>query len=336
MSFRHNVDDHRIIELTENVHVFESFPTTAMIDIGDGVVAIDSPMSPTNSTKWREHMRRFGPVRHLIYTEHHADHTVGGYYLQPESVIASELTAAELGRGSAGTVDQVLNAFNTWARDPSHPSDRMPGNYEFLLPSITFSERMTLKVGGQRLVLFLAPGHTRGQTIVHAPDARVAFVADAAMPFQLIPVWHSGDPWDSLKSLALLEMLDVDWFVPGHGRPFKREVLHSIRTTILLFMDRVRELRAAGWTPERMLEEGGLFPPPAEIVDQPGLQPASDFFATTPKAQVGIQRWMQIKTIRAACDAIDRHPMTPQPDRLDLNPLWSGPQPARPASPRHG
>ena len=45
-------------------------------------------------------------------------------------------------------------------------------------PQITYSERMTLKVGDTDFFLYYTPGHSDAQSCVHVPKERVAFVGD--------------------------------------------------------------------------------------------------------------------------------------------------------------
>ncbi|MFJ9380707.1 MBL fold metallo-hydrolase [Streptomyces sp. NPDC101455] len=312
--------DTRISELVPDVYVFNSYAATGIIVTSEGVIAVDAPMAESNGLIWRDFMRQFGPLKSLCYLEHHPDHTIGGHYLDPEFVIASEKTANEFGKAAPGDADMVRSEMNALAPDLGP----VPSDYIFRRPTMTFNERFTITLGGRRFVLFEAPGHTHGSTILHAVDDRVAFVADAALPVGLPLNLHSGDPWEVLKSLAVLEMLDVDWYVPGHGKPFRRDTIPSIRTNVLTWMDKVRAMRAAGWSEEKIIAEGDLFTPDPEMLTLPGLQdPRESFVKNLPSGINKFSPWMQHATVAAAVSALeDRHPSAPQTEVFDPHPYW--------------
>lgn len=311
-------DDPRLVRLTDSIYVFVGYATSSAIVTSEGVLAVDSPMYPRNSIPWGEFIRSLGPLKYQVVTEHHEDHTIGSFFLKPEIIISSEVTARELGRGGAGNLEQVLQVFRTWGRGVEFDEASLE-NFVFSRPTLTYSERLDLRFGGKRFVIFRSPAHTRGSSIVHAVDDRVAFVADSLRPQGGTPRWHSGDPWGALQTIALLEMLDVDWYVPGHGGPIPREAIEVNRKSILKFIDDVRQLRNKGWSVERIVSEGNLFvEAPADVgytyvqessKDRPGM---SDL--------VG---WALHRTIAATVEGLeDRHPSAAPLSSFDSRPYW--------------
>ena len=53
----------------------------------DGVVMVDTPQKPTDWPGWKAEIEAHGPVRWLINTEHHWDHTMGNPYY--EGIVAA-------------------------------------------------------------------------------------------------------------------------------------------------------------------------------------------------------------------------------------------------------
>ena len=241
--------DNRLLQLNEDVYVFGSYPFAGVVVTGEGCFAVDGPMSPRNSIPWSHFIGEQGPLRYQVYCEHHADHIASACYMKPEILVASEKTAAEM-----CTTAEMLGALNGWARD-SQLVDGSLSDFRMWRPNMTFTGRLNLTLGGKRFVIFQAPGHTTGSSVIHAVDDRVAFIADLGFT----PAIQSGDPFHWLQALAVLEMLDVDWYVQGHGDPFRRAALSEWRTVLLDLLDRSRGYKGEGVGPDEIVQMGGMF-----------------------------------------------------------------------------
>ncbi|HWL43354.1 MAG TPA: MBL fold metallo-hydrolase [Ilumatobacter sp.] len=241
--------DQRLIALSDEVYVFGSYPFCGVVATDAGCIAIDGPMSPRNNRPWAEFIAGLGPLRYQVYCEHHEDHIASAPFLAPEILISSQGTRTEM----ASTAD-MLASFDGWAHDPRLEPGSLDG-FAMRYPTVTYSGRIVLELGGKTFELFEAPGHTSGSTVVHAVDDRVAFVADNTFT----PAIQSGDPFAWLHTIDTLEALDVDWYVQGHAEPIRRDRLAVWRSVLLDAIDRAREMRASGLTPLDVVERGGVF-----------------------------------------------------------------------------
>ncbi len=240
--------DPRLIRLSDDVYVFGTYPYSGLIVTDEGCVAVDGPMSPQNSALWKEFIDSKGPLKYQVYCEHHSDHAVSAPLLEPEVLITSETTALGLDSDEA-----AREAMRTWGSYPDTAPEFIDA-FEMRRPNLTYRGRMNFELGGKRFTLFEAPGHTMGSTVVHAIDDRVAFIADTGTT----PAIQSGNPLSWLTTIALLETLDVDWYVQGHSDPLKREDLHYWRTKLLAALDQARADLANGVTPQEVAERGGV------------------------------------------------------------------------------
>ena len=84
-----------------------------------------------------------------------------------------------------------------------------------------------IRLGGRRLILISAPGHTPGNCVFHEPDTGVLFSGDQLIPgLNSNPGWHwdiAQDPPERFRSLPAftrsldrIEQLDVRHLYPGH------------------------------------------------------------------------------------------------------------------------
>lgn len=102
--------------------------------------------------------------------------------------------------------------------------DRVPA--ERVVP---FHMDGVLQMGGQAWQVIHTPGHASMQTVFYQPEARQLLSADMLLAVTPTPVVEQPPPGVGgrvpalplfVRSLALVEALDVTTVYPGHGRPF--------------------------------------------------------------------------------------------------------------------
>ncbi len=165
--------------------------------------------------------------------------------------------------------------------------------YEIRWPDITFRDRMSLRVGETTFRLIRSPGHARGQTLVHVPEERVVMTADNIV-HGAPPFFHAADVWGWFESLAMLESLDVDWYVPGHGTPCRKDWIPRLREIMYGIIAEVRAARDNGLTREKTQEE-------IHYIDRPGFE--------YPEYMAGRMRELQQIGIGNIYDQLDGHPV---------------------------
>ncbi len=219
----------------------------------EGAVLIDTPQQPIDAMRWREAILEDGPIRYIINTEPHADHTRGNAYFQEAEVIChadmaarwiEDLTWLERETGES-YVDELkrTDPNSVWlAESPEYPLNH---------PAILFKDRMKLELGDHVIHVINHPGHTSMETSVFVPGEGVVAVGDNI--FSGVKTFlHEADPWRWLDSLDAFEALDVEHIIPGHGRlvgkPYlatQRQVIENWLGTVERFVDRGLTLAAA-------------------------------------------------------------------------------------------
>lgn len=172
----------------------------------DGVVLVD-----TSSTERRTRAllaavaEKSGsaPVRTLVNTHHHADHTFGNCFVDGAVRIGHRTTREKV--ISAGLGTQLMFP------------DVDYGDIVVAPPEVTFAETMTVWAGERSLELsHVGPAHTPDDVVVWLPRERVVFCGDLVFaggtPFLLM-----GSVAGYPRALAALRSLGADVLVPGHG-----------------------------------------------------------------------------------------------------------------------
>jgi len=197
-------------KITENVYVERKLSrcNTSAVVTKAGVVVIDTPMVPAFAQKIAAEVRKLGPVRYVINTEPHSDHTSGNCYFGGTG-IAHEGTRQAILSSSIKDFTGMLELI-------SPETLPIPSDFRFCPPEITLSEKLTLYLGNHTFKLIHLPGHSPYQVAVYVPEEKVVFASDNVVVDD-IPYFHQALPDLWLKSLEEYEKLDVNIVVPGHG-----------------------------------------------------------------------------------------------------------------------
>ena len=136
------------------------------------------------------------------------------------------------------------------------------------LPDIVFDRGLRLDLGGRVVEIHhFGHGNTPGDTVVYAPEARVAWTGNLIVGAGFIPPVFEGRTGEYLQTIALLsKTLDVQTIIPGHGAPADRAVLGRYLAYLNELIGAVGESIAAGRTLEETL---AAVPLPQEYAPTP-------------------------------------------------------------------
>src|SRR5262249_10877338 len=149
----------QVKKLADGVYVhtgrgFES--NSGIILTQDGVIVIDTGQNPYESRNIWATVRNLTsmPVRFVIDTEPHADHTTGHYMFSPPAVIIAAAGAGESMRiADRNAPDRIQRLAAT-----SPEFKAALEGYRFVTPHIEYRERMTINLGGRTLELIYLKG----------------------------------------------------------------------------------------------------------------------------------------------------------------------------------
>jgi cyclase len=234
--------------VANNIFVFTSElyaqVTAGAIITSAGAIVIDTLAYPSESRQIVQFIEeRHGvPIRYLINTHYHADHTYGASLFKNAKVIAHS---------------QCRELLHTKGRDGlerAKRSSRDLAGIQLRLPDIVFdSGTMSLHLGGVTVQLWHAPGHSMDSIVCLIADERILFAADTLMP---VPFFADGDWLSFVSTLEALLPESFENVVQGHGEVILRgEVQDKIKED-LKYLYAVREqvdgVIAAGKGPEAL------------------------------------------------------------------------------------
>jgi len=278
-------------------------PANSSMVVGhDGVIIIDTGMTPNHSIEILEAFQAISdlPVRGIIYTHGHGDHTGGASVFvgdKPPEIWAMEnfgiedspLLAAGLTIQRQRGVRQAGFALPDELRINNGIAPAMrPGNANAFSanenasantsPTHTFAGgRERIDIAGVELDLVAAPGETDDQIYVWLPEQRVLFAGDNF--YRSFPNLYAirGTPYRDVylwaNSLDLMIAEDAVAVVPGHTRPVigeaeSRAALTRYRDAIRFVHDKTVEGMNIGLTPDELVDYVKL---PEELATHPDL-----------------------------------------------------------------
>jgi alkyl sulfatase BDS1-like metallo-beta-lactamase superfamily hydrolase len=294
-----------VIEVTDGVYVAIGFGlANAVLLVGDdGVVIIDTMESAEAAFPVKKAFNKISskPVKAIIYTHFHSDHTGGAavmagndspevyshestqYYLNRIANITRETTYRRAMRqfGSLLPEGGVVNC----GIGPELRFDE-DSTLAILAPTRTFGmDPLELEIAGIKLVLVHAPGETPDQIFIWLPQKKVLLPADNF--YKSFPNLYAirgtayRDVTQWVKSLDKMRDLKVAYLVPHHTRPLTgadtiHETLTNYRDAIQFVHDQTIRLMNQGLKPLEIVEKVKL---PPHLARQPYLQ---EYYGTVP------------------------------------------------------
>ncbi len=195
--------------IADDIYIFTSERyaqvTAGALITTEGAILIDTLVFPEETRAIKAYIegRLNSPVRYVINTHYHADHTYGTYMF-PNAMVVSHARCFDL--------------LNTRGREGLAESQRNGGefaNVQIVLPQYVFNRGlMELRLGNKTLQMWHTPGHSMDSLVCLVKEDRVLFAADTLMP---VPYFIDGDYDSFVTSLKGLQNNTFENIIQGHG-----------------------------------------------------------------------------------------------------------------------
>jgi cyclase len=214
----------------------------------DSVCAVDATSTERRMRAFQEAMVAVTPlpVRTLINTHHHGDHTNGNCLLGDAVIVGHTNCRINMADQRIGGLDMVFGHVE-W------------GELTVVPPNLVFEDELTIYAGTHRMELRYAgrPAHTTGDVVIWLPEQAVLFAGDlvfnGGMPFVLM-----GSVAGSLDALAHLRGLGATTVVPGHGAVCGPEIFDVVERYVRWLQQLAASTHAAGLSPLDAAREADL------------------------------------------------------------------------------
>jgi glyoxylase-like metal-dependent hydrolase (beta-lactamase superfamily II) len=223
----------KVSKVAGSVYMLEGAGGNIGASVGeDGIVVVDDQYAPL-ADRIQAALKGITdkPVRFIINTHYHGDHTGGNEFFQKQApVIAHDNVRKRLEEGGAAG-----NGGSVHLEQKAQPKGA--------LPIITFDHDVTVHLNGEDIrALHFPAGHTDGDSVIYFPKSNVVHMGDdfVTYGFPFIDV-NSGGSIDGMISgveNAIAQLPPDVKIIPGHGPVSNLDDVHA-------YVKMLKETRAA-------------------------------------------------------------------------------------------
>ncbi len=317
--------EQRVYKVTDNVYNAVGFgiANSTMIIGNDGIIIVDTTESTNAAQAVLAEFRKITdkPVKAVIYTHNHSDHTMGvkaftteedvkagnvqiyAHETMMNTVISNaSVVAPILGLRAAYTFGILVERGpEGWVNQGIGPA-YVRGSTGFIAPTKTFKDKLDVMIAGVKLQLLYAPSETDDEIIVWLPEQKLVQSAEVIQG-ETLPNIHTirgtkfRDPVAWYKTIDFMRGLQAEHLVPSHGRPISgkdkiEEMLTAYRDAIQYVHDQTIRWMNKGLTPDEIVEQVAHLP--THLAPHPWL---GEFYGTIKHAvrqiYVGYLGWFE-------------------------------------------
>jgi cyclase len=202
----------------------------------EGLIVVDGKLpGDENYNTLMEHIKMISPqpIKYMIVTHHHQDHTGNN-----DRFIASGV--------------EILAQENLNKNLVNYQATPKPAS-----ATMTYETERTLRLGGVEVEAhYFGRAHTSGDTVVYYPDLKVVVVSDIVTTGRTGPLADyagGGSFLEWPKTMAGILSLDFDTAIPGNGGPLTRADVEAYKTKVETFVSRAKEAVRQGVAKDQLM-----------------------------------------------------------------------------------
>jgi cyclase len=257
----------RLVKLSEDAYARIASPNgnavgnSGFILLGNSILVFDTHYTPEAGNDLLNEIRSVSdkPVRYVVNSHFHPDHTHGNQVFAGAQLISNYGTRQDILQKDLPTLNRAIrvatdqlektqkqaeNERNPDGRDSLHRKIKTQEDYLATLsrlkisaPFVVLDDFFIIREGSKEVrIQFLGPGHTDHDIILLLPSEKIAFLGDLFFN-QAIPNVQDADVLQWMETLGKILELDAEQFIPGHGPPGNRQ-------DVMKFLTYFEDLRA--------------------------------------------------------------------------------------------
>jgi glyoxylase-like metal-dependent hydrolase (beta-lactamase superfamily II) len=277
-------DEVKAVPVTGGLYLMEGLNggNVAFLVTNEGVLVVDSGTTPEEGKLIVAEIAKKTdqPVKYLVLTHYHGDHTFGLQSYPASVVIISQQNTADnmrklneprlRGMMEKGMPEMIAAQKITLdklrkkkGKDLKKEEERLNEletglaqlkGLRFVYPAITYDSKLRIALGGETIeVIYPGPAHTNGDSLVFFPGLKVLCTGDmffnGLLPY--IGAEAGADTANWITKVREVSGWDIEKFIPGHGPLADKEALLRLAAYLGDLRQAVKDAIAAGQTLEQ-------------------------------------------------------------------------------------
>jgi glyoxylase-like metal-dependent hydrolase (beta-lactamase superfamily II) len=277
-------DEVKAVPVAGGLYLMEGMEggNVAFLVTDEGVLVIDSGTSPKQGKLVMDAIvaKTDKPVRYVVLTHYHGDHTFGLQAYPTTAVIIGQQNTADnmrklneprlrgmMAKGMPEMIAAQKLKVDTLrkkkGKELKKEEERLRTleaqlvelqGLRFVYPAITYDSKLRISLGGQEIeVIYPGPAHTNGDSLVYFPALKVVHMGDLLFigSYPYIGAEAGCDTANWLAKLKEVSGWEVEPFIPGHGPLAGQEGLLRLAAYLGDLHQAVQTAIAAGQTLEQ-------------------------------------------------------------------------------------
>lgn len=209
----------------------QGYMVNSILLIGDtGAIVIDTGLSDEIGAMLARHYAKLTdkPVKYVINTHHHGDHTLGNAAFPGAKFLSSEICR-----------QLMLEDGPTWVSILESINERKFPNTKVIPADTTYPKdsRTELTLAGIKMVFWVPEAaHTIGDMMIWLPDDQVLLAGDVLVN-QVTPSFRDAKLKEWIRTLGEVQSLPIKTIVPGHGPLMSKQEAAAMHQRMLSLYD---------------------------------------------------------------------------------------------------
>jgi cyclase len=256
-----------------------AWSNAGFVDVGDELFVFDAFSTPKAARELRRMAEELTqkPVKYLVNSHYHGDHTFGNVAFEDVVIISTALTRdLHDQRNRVGDVEKEREEMAKYLQNLQEQIDvesnpvrvlsltrqleEMTQVMESLdemkhgLPTLIFEDKLVFHGSKRTVELYcFGGGHTESDAFVYLPQEKIAFLGDLVTEEVHAPIF---DPEAFIANLERIQTFDIDVVIPGHGNVGDRKQILVMNEYLHDLMNLVQSALQNGVTLEQLLVQG--------------------------------------------------------------------------------
>ncbi len=243
----------RLVKIAEDVYARIVSPNgdavgnSGFIILEQSVIVFDTHFTPEEGLELRKEIESVTarPVRYVVNSHHHPDHTHGNQVFPEAHIIGSRGTRRNILENDLPSLERIIQVVKdqlermkkeeSGLKDPGRIDslrEQITTRNDYLqtllkltimAPFVVLDEYLAITEGSSEArILFMGPGHSDNDTVLFLPADKVLFCGSLLFN-DAIPSVQDAKMLQWMDVLHEILEFDADRFIPGHGPPGDRQ-----------------------------------------------------------------------------------------------------------------